>query len=75
VDPAGARLLRWALAAGLIGMGCCGAAVVLAFAWAATGGRGGWLTASHWLTRAAYGFLGVVVVLGVLLARRRKRAP
>jgi len=56
-------------------MGCGGAAVVLAFVWAATGGRGGWLTASHWLTRAAYGFAGVVVVLGVLLARRRKRAP
>jgi membrane protein implicated in regulation of membrane protease activity len=72
LPPAEARLLLWVLAGFLAGTGCCAASMILAFTWAATGSPG-LLTAAHWLTRCAYALLAVIVVLGVLLGRRKRR--
>jgi hypothetical protein len=64
------RLLRWALAAAVVGTGCGAASVILDFGWAYTE-TAGMLTAAHWLTWLTFGCLAVVVTLGLILARRR----
>jgi uncharacterized protein (DUF697 family) len=75
LPPADARVLLTALVATLTGMGCGAASVILAFTWAAEGGRGGWLTAAHWANRVTYACLAVVwACAGVLWLRKRRRS-
>lgn len=63
------RLLRWVLAVAIVGTGCGAASLIMTFGWAAA--RAGWmLTASRCLTLCAFGCLAVVIVAGLILARR-----
>jgi hypothetical protein len=73
LPPADARLLRWALAGTMTGVGCAAVSLILAFTWVAMGGRGGALTAAHWLNWGAYGCLALVWACAILLWLRKRQ--